>query len=383
MDNSFLSKLRLASIFGGGAGGMMPGPGAQSLFGDLIPRRIEEIPPEIVQNPVAQQMPRMAPIGPARQPGINAIGEIANQNQGQGRIRNVKFDDDRLEIEKARLDREKFYSDRDDKLTGRNLDERKFQRDLTNDRDKADLENRKLALDRWQAENKDGEIKTDENGRLMLIDKQTGKSIDTGLKSGDMSEEEKMNKGLLNQKDMESIRQRNRVAIEKIRREGRNKQAITPSQQRIANDDAAISLLNGKYNHLKDYITVDESGVRVDKPKAKSSWTDKGNKEVDNILFDIDAFEQDLKTEADKRLNMAFERDEIEDEEETKTIDMITPDGRTIKVPENEVEEAKAAGAKDVSNAKPTVVADDIELMYNDKGQVIGARNRKPFKPAK
>lgn len=338
----FLDKLLLNGVFNP--------PEEDPLFGGLIPFR--------------RQMPQMIQ---SEMPGMIQPGAFARQSSGMGdkgmlaRLpkeggvdaspqRNVRYQDTDIDRARLGLDREKLrhtmnvdreqLSDVDMKMA---LEQQKFASDekvtkekLGNERSKLEIDQRKQALDEWQAKNPQGEIKVDDKGNIVVINKQTGKSIETGLKSGDLTEEEKIKRNFAGQKEVEELRQKNRLGLEDKRQSGRNNE-ITPAEQRIAEDDAAAELLRGKYANLSKRITRNRDG--------SMQFKRYGDPELDKHF---DAFEADLKTAATARMNRT-KTPNVSTPEVTLSgdiVDMVDPNGAPLKVPKADVERMKAAGAK-------------------------------------
>jgi len=374
------------------------------LFGGLIPRRdetrlsgldrerIERTSPEAnLTNNTTSSRNRV----PIRRTGMDKVTDsFLNQNRqdagqsGQSdRPGKVVFDWSEQELNLKRraldLEREKFGYERnkDEKEFG--LKGREQNRKELEDENRLDLDHRKHALDEWKTKNPEGEIKTDETGRLMIIDKRTGKSIDTGLKTDHLSEEKKLELQAKNAQELEGIRQKNRLALEAAK-PGKN---INPSQQRTAERDAFNEVMNsGKYKDIQDYVEVAEDGsIVINKPGDKDikNWftfqsLGQQHNNINNINKRIAEFEKEWKGKSEERMNKIFNTGSDD------MVDMTDPNGAPLRVPKNGVEKLKSFGAKVVgeeTDTKPKPmpkVADDIEMMYNDKGDIIGARNRKP-----
>lgn len=265
----FLDKLRMNNVFG-------PYPD-EPLFGGLIPFGHGEFNRQqpILRGMVPTELVRKGSISNLNRKNLNrkevTSQELSNKNLDRNntgsRPRNVRFgDDDSLDRAKLGLERQKLMhamamdreqmSDADAKMM---LEQQKFASDEKMGKSRLELDQRKQALDEWQRKNPEGDIKVDKDGRIVIIDKRTGRSIDTGLLSGDMSEEEKMNRNIAGQIKVEGVRQENRLALEdKKNQAGR---PVSPSQQRVAERDTANQLLNSEsYSRLKDYIGFDDAG---------------------------------------------------------------------------------------------------------------------------
>lgn len=369
----FLDKLLMNGVFN-------PNPD-DPLFGGLIPRRVER--PRMIRP----EMEEAIPAGMLERQPLDVGGRGMLSRQGkppidgkapiEGRTPTVRFQD--MDIDRARLglDRRRLehtmnvdmeqLNDADMKML---LDQQKFASDEKMDKSKLDIDLRKQALDEWQAKNPQGEIKVDEQGDIVVINKLTGKPTKTGLKSGDLTEAEKIRRNFVNQQEMEKTRHKNDLALEDVKQKGRNKE-ISPAEQRVAETDAANELLNTKYGKLRRHIGFDQSGKLVIKKTGK--------KEIDDA---IGMFEADMKTAANERMNKTRVANTPNVSSTDDTVDMIAPDGGPLKVPKAEVESMKRAGARipgesTTTEKKPIEVDDGIELIYNAAGKVVGARNKK------
>lgn len=264
------------------------------LFGGLIPQRVErELPAEVshpVQvNPVAS---RQQPIIPRS--GINRLSEdrpmnVRFQNSGdtlleEGRARSNALFDSYSRPKNAPLG----YQN-NQQLPG-------SQMNVVDS--KIDLDHRKQALDEWKAHNPNGQIKTDKDGRIVLINPVTGKTTDTGLKSGDMSDEDKRKHKLEDDKALIAERAKQQRISDNTKpiKDKDSERVISPSQQRVAEDDSARELLNDpRYSFLKDngIITFDKSGgLNIDNAKAGDKWKNH-----------ITEFNKELKAKSDERTN--------------------------------------------------------------------------------
>lgn len=367
----------------------------EPLFGGLIPRRVIE--PPIIQEPTGRivQPPTPNTIQPpVRRTGLDRASE-QYLSGGVEQPRDVKIDwtGQRLDLDRAKhsLDTQKFLSDREESGKEFGLKSREQNRKEIDDKNRLDLDSekheldlRKQALDEWKTRNPEGQIQTTADGKIMIVDRRTGQSIDTGLLADALSEEKKLELQAKNAAELEGIRQKNRLALEKAKNKTNTGDRINPSQQRTAERDAANELLNDRnYSWLADkgYIEFGEDGNLVIKRPDKSRTQEN---------FTIDAFERDLKSKAEERMNKTFKRNVNDNTEEIEedTVDMIAPDGGKLKVPKNEVQQMRNSGAKLAVEAEGLVtpmpeVRDDIELFYDAQGRVIGARNKKNPKISK
>jgi hypothetical protein len=253
---------------------------------------------------------------------------------------------------------------------------------------KVDIEHRKAALDEWKARNPEGEVKVTEDGKLVVINKLTGKSLDTGLKADHLSEEQKIKLQISGQKEVEAERQKGRLKVEdrKDAREAlKSGTPISPSQQRVAEDDAATELLRDpKYSWLAKggHVTVDKDGVHINRPTSMDSdFFGASSEDKKKGVTAIDAFEKEWKSKAKERMNLSRDKEQLPDvSTNNDTVQMLAPDGRQLQVPKTEVERMKGLGAT-ISGETPVLtpnkISNDIELFYNDRGEVIGARNKK------
>ena len=369
------------------------------LFGGLIPRReIQEQPRAVIESshpamprPNMSRSSSMSSSGgvidmpSVRQSGMDKIKAIYRQNPLEGR--NVVFDWTEQKINLAKkeqeLESQKFGYAKDLGERKHSLDSREQDRKETKDRadygievDKREIDHRKQALDEWKTKNPEGEIKTLEDGKIVVIDKRTGQSIETGLKADHLSEKEKL--ALAHGYRMSEIAER-----EKQQKTNAPDKVVNPSQQRTAERDAANELLNDpNYSWLseKGVVAITPEGVVIKRPKKGSSYFDSKNKDIDDTHTVIDNFEKEWKKRSEARMNKSIGGNQPNAEE---TIDMVAPDGRKLKVPPADVQRLKDAGAKlmgedYVKPVEPMPPVDDkIELFYDREGKVIGARNRK------
>lgn len=370
----------------------------EPLFGGLIPRR------EIITEPSApalERHPAMPTRIPVRQSGMERVsGNMLNRNNMPTNgmndsanplaTRNVVFDytpqklaleGKQLELENKRLTHETEKEERNYELASREQDrrERKDVDELDINKDKQEIEHRKQALDEWKARNPEGELKADENGRLHVVDKRSGQSFDTGLVVDHFNEKEKEDLRHKHNVDLENIRQKNRIDLARERQKDiKASDRISPSQQRVAEKDAASELLNDNnfaWLNKKGFITFSQDGrVVIDRSKANTP----------EINGTIDEFERQWKTKTDERLGKRLITTESKSTQAPSGRMVEMYHGRTgekLQVPEEEIEDAKAAGAMTAeeyaAKNKPLQVDDGIELFYNAEGKVIGARNKK------
>lgn len=380
------------------------------LFGGLIPRRIDDRQQLSQPQGNTTQQPVMQPSGmntPIRQTGMNRVNDAmiyggqADSNQGKDYVFDWSRQKLDLEKDKQGLDREKFSFDKDKNAQRYGLDVREQDRKELDDRntlgidkeklnlekDKVEIDHRKAALDEWKARNPAGDIQIAKDGKIFVVNKTNGTSIDTGLHSEHLSEAEKLKLGAKNASDLETQRQKGRMELEANKDKTKN---ISPTAQRAAEKDAASELLNDpNYAWLngKGIVTIATDGrVVIDRSKMSGSATDKTNGEV--ILK---KFESEWKGKAHDRMNKTFDSTSKDSNINSDTVEMI--DGKTgekLSVPKSEVETARTHGAilpgeskvdevkKDTP--KPLQVDDSIELLYNDAGKVVGARNKKAVK---
>lgn len=369
------------------------------LFGGLIPRRTYEETPVIKEKKVKRQvnespsLPRAE--NPVRQTGLQKASTSLLKPSNPNADKNYVFDwtEQELGIERSKVDlaRDQLKHRMSQDTAELSLDTREQDRKEANDRttsainrEKTDIDHRKQALDEWKTQNPEGEIKESADGEIVVIDKRSGKTIKTGIKGNNLSEEKKLELAAKNAKDLENIRQKNREKL-KATPSGDEKK-INPSQQRTAEKDAASELLNNpNYAWLnpKGVVTMSDDGrVIIDRTKLKGSKID-----VENSTKVLDQFEKDWKAKSNERMNKTFTAssggDEI-DLDDDETVEMIAPDGGKLMVPKSEVEATRAKGARlagesaaPASGQKPIEVDDSIELLYNDQNKVVGARNRK------
>lgn len=308
----------------------------EPLFGGLIPRRYEEEPRMIqASRQSINQAPVMnvsAPISRRSTSRAEALAQPTSNEPFGGR--EVKFDwteqelkakNRALDLEGQRLGMEGDYNRGRLGIAGRqaDIDEAKERREGIKSKDEMDINHRKQALDEWKARNPEGELKIDENGKVHVIDKRSGATIDTGITADHFTEKEKLNLQQKHNIDLEGLRQRNRLDLEKEKN-----RTILPSQQRTAEDDAARELLRDeRYRFLVDngIMSVGENGIEI---------KDKNNKWKDHIK----EFNKELKTKTEERMN----RSNSNNNSDKRTVRMIDPrDGSVMNVPEDEVEEVK------------------------------------------
>lgn len=295
---------------------------ADPLFGGLIPRRVERESPiqQETVNPPRPSIPQQNPGVP--QPivprlGINRLaGRTPGYEEHSDHPGNAYFQqsgDTLLSSGRARANA-LFDSYSAPQITaaeimgGHQNNQQLPGSAPTNDQVKTDLEHRKQALEEWKAHNPNGQIKTDKTGRIILINPVTGKTTDTGIKSGDMSDEEKRKHKLEDDKALIEERAKQQRITENTKpiRDKDSERPISASQQRIAEDDSARELLNDpRYSFLKDngIISFDNSGgLNIDNAKAASSkWKDKGVEK--NATEHVKLFREELKAKAAERTN--------------------------------------------------------------------------------
>jgi hypothetical protein len=352
---SFLNKLRLAQIFGGND--MMPGPGAQTLFGDLIPRRVERpvVRTVAVNDEVANSSNKRVMNNVPRVRGIDRIGAAPPENKPM----NVVYDpgpeqfDKRLRLERDRLDFEKQDKTFDNMTARGQLDVNRGE--LGVKRDQLDVNVRKQALDEWESRNPEGQIEQGEDGILYVIDKRTGAKKSTGLKGADLTEAERVRRNIAGRLDVVDKTKAANLELEKERQKGRF-QGISPSQQRVAEDDAAAELLRDqRYAWMADkgYITVGDNGVVIKRPTGGGGMFGAATvKEIEDSNKVIDQFEKDWKIKASERMNrgrgnvVANESDSVIQNPDSDIVEMVDPSGRPLFVPRGEVADLERKGAK-------------------------------------
>ena len=322
----FLDQLRMNNVFNPER--LNPN---DPLFGGLIPRR-QMIPQERIINPVERQAP--IPRGIARQSPISA-------QQPQGGLP-VNHTTPPMNVEVRYPDADNKYKDaalrleRDKLNYALSKDDRDYGLRETSEMNKVDIEHRKAALDEWKARNPEGEVKVTEDGKLVVINKLTGKSLDTGLKADHLSEEQKIKLQISGQKEVEAERQKGRLKVEdrKDAREAlKSGTPISPSQQRVAEDDAATELLRDpKYSWLSKggHVIVDKDGVHINRPTSMDSdFFGASAEDKKKGVAVIDAFEKEWKSKAKERMNLS--RDKVSTKEATSDtnakIIIVAPDG--------------------------------------------------------
>lgn len=329
------------------------------LFGGLIPRREVERQPiapinkGMVINPkednvnissVQPLMPKrnpfpLAPVNPLD--SKNLVLDYTDQELNLKK-KALDLEGQRMGMEQSRFDRQ--HSLAEQKL-GQEGQIEKGKLDL--EKDKGEIESRKQALDEWKVKNPEGEIKTTDDGRIVIIDKRTGKSVDTGLRGDHLNEREKLRIQYNNDINKMTAEHKNRLEqmVKQDELDEDNVRAgdrINPSQQRIAEDDAASELLRDpRYSWLeKEKIIVrGDNGLTINHPNR--GFYGRPAKEAQDT---IKAFEEELRTKASERMNRTISRGGKSTNNEL--VDMTDPDGNPLKVPKDKVEELKSKGAK-------------------------------------
>ena len=385
---AFLDKLRLANIFGN-----QISTGPQDLFGNLIPRRVEReerprfIEPEIMPQRQSQTQTQSFP----QQRGIDTLSnQRPDFTKDDMRIGDVRWPDADRKIQEKALDLEleKFKYKQGYDARGLGLEERK-------EFNKTDIDRRKQALDEWQAANPRGEVKVSKDGKIHIINPTDGSTIDTGLMSGDLTEEEKIARQIAGQKEVAVIRGQEARKTAGVREANENPSYVSPTQQRAAEDDAIVELMRDpNYSWLADkgFVTFDSrAGLQIKRPTASGGMFGHSKENVDKTNQRINDFETAVKSKANERMNKTRNKSStmIEPEVDNNTVSMVAPDGRQLQVPAGEVDAMKALGAKIVGEetvkpkSKSTSISsglqsdDDIEIVLDSRGKVIEARNKK------
>lgn len=379
----------------------------EPLFGGLIPRRVVQegrlprrrqeertvLPPPGPFVPNLRQNDPLMP--PKKNIGIGDKNVVFNWDEQK-----INLTKKALEIESERDKHKRQIDEKEIAIKGREQfrKETEDKNKLGIDKDKLSIDHRKQALDEWKARNPDGEIKVDKDGKLHVINKQTGASIDTGLTADSFDDEEKLKLQQKHAIDLEKLRQSGRKEIEGMR--GEKGSLISPTQQRAAELDSIRELQNDPaYSDLFEdgLIEYDEDkGLVINRPEVPEAsggflgFGKVGDEDINSandINQRLQQFETDLKTKSDERMS---KRVGGTSKLANGMIVMIDPRGVKRMVPEADVERLKALGGKvegEEELEKPVFdsvpsdkVSDDIELTYNDKGKVIGVRNRKAVK---
>jgi hypothetical protein len=328
----------------------------EPLFGGLIPRREVFMPErQMIREPTAFN-PQIMPM--PRKRGLEKAAEAFAMNEQQQPMDVVydyrpelaaedrKLKREQLGIE-AELGRGKLGLERNKFGYEGMKDAKEFGLKSEIDRAKVDVDRRKQALDEWKSKNPEGEIKTDKDGRLVIISKLTGKTIDTGLKSNDFSDEEKQKRDFLGREKLEVIKGEQDRLTEIIKKENEKPERISQADQRTAEDDAAAELLRDKrYSWLLDEgnVTLDKDGLKIKRP-VEGQFMGASKTQVDDANKVIDQFEKDIQTKATERLNRTFIKPNETPKVDDSMVDMLTPDGRPMKVPKGDVEKMKALKA--------------------------------------
>lgn len=339
------------------------------LFGGLIPRR-EVITAPVDETGVTRQTNNISRGALNRQqPGIN--NKLQQETPfGNREVRFVADPDKAFRLERDRLDfeKDKFAYAKDQFNSEMQLKQAKQY----NDDVQLDINHRKQALEEWKARNPEGKIQVDKNGRVHIINPIDGSSVDTGLTSNDVSDEQKHLWKMEEDKETQDrIDKRNKYTQDQITK--RNKQnnikGISPTQQRAAEHDALMELVNTKYPSLKDQLEFNSDGTIV-----------LNNKKGDlNKAKQFEGVLNEAKEIAKKRINAYTGGG---------TVTMYTPDGRELDVPEDKVDEMKANGAvfelptkKEEKKELPAKKEDttfpfNIEIIKDSSGRVVGVANK-------
>ena len=370
------------------AAGMNP---FDPLFGGLIPRRIIEDEQPVRHEPVISSNPPTMPKPlSVRESGIDKVskrilsGADVGANSTGSQLKkpmNVEIDwtPEKLKLENRKIDIAQGRLTHDQNIDKGRLGLEGRKQEFTEYKGQSDIEidHRKQALDEWKTRNPEGEVKVTQDGKLVIIDKRSGQSIDTGLMADHLSEEKKLELQAKNAQELEELRQKGRLNLEK-NKGGKN---ISASQQRVAEDDAAAELLRDpRYSWLEKEKLItrgDDGSIKITRPNKGYYGQSK-----EDALGTIDTFEKEWKTKASERMNKTYDtKGSVETTSEKKTINMVTPDGETIQVPEDEIEEAKSLGAKMAGEAdkskQPDSVKSAIEIIRDSGGRVVYSGNVK------
>lgn len=379
------------------------------LFGGLIPRR-EIMSPEMAQ-PIGRGMlggVNQQPV--VRQPAAPVpIGREALRSQTKPPM-NVVYDPtmEMMDLEKKKLEAGKqaasFSQNLESQKHGlaankeafdQRLEESKFGEEKSKNKDTKEINERKQALDEWKAKNPDGQVEITKDGKIMVINKQTGKGMDTGLISDNLSEEEKLKLQHKNALELNAAR----GDQTRLTNATRPRPAISASQQRVASDDAAAELLRDpNYSWLnqpsgKNKTPLISRSEKGDIVIRRPSVDDGTPEQVENATKMLLRFEQDWKAKTDEILNKQFNSAPAPGMN-VPNHNMVDKDGNPLNVPPDKIQMALDAGATMVAGAETNTpktpeivpmpeVRDDIELYYDSKGRIMGARNRKNVRPFK
>lgn len=191
-------------------------------------------------------------------------------------------------------------------------------------------------------------------GNFNAIDPITGKSMDTGVATGSVSDEDKIQLTGEQQQNLEGTRETNREVLEKQRQGGRESLAninntakqdlqdnkptpeLKPNQVTTDRYNKAQQLLTENPNYA-DYIKVDPQTKTfiVTPPPATGFAGFGGSPEKDKA--NLDTFH---------KINESIYGTSSTEAKPTEsdTVDMKNPDGKVGKVPKNKVQEATKAG---------------------------------------
>jgi len=149
------------------------------------------------------------------------------------------------------------------------------------------LKDKQLQIEAWKAQNPEGKLVTSEDGRVSLVNPIDGSVTPTGLKSGDLSERQKLEMEQEGASALETQRQIGREKIVETQNASReaiarlNNQTQAPSQtkQEYFNRAQELRARNPKY---ADYITALPDGTLEIKEPGR--WGDLSQNEYNHIV---------------------------------------------------------------------------------------------------
>lgn len=221
-----IDRFRMNTIFQRGT------PNLYETLGVRRPRRFDEFA-SLLEPLLRQQLSAGDVEQQLRQAHAAREGDLFAHQMLQERLRsqrpmNVVYQPPPRETPEYLIEREKLAAQKE-------LQESKLQAGLAKESADLALALRKQALEEWKARNPTGQIVTDRDGRILLVHPLTGESIDTGLKSNQLSDIEKARLDLAGKKEMAQFQEmlrRERIPIEaQARRE--TQIALAQEQERL------------------------------------------------------------------------------------------------------------------------------------------------------
>lgn len=154
------------------------------------------------------------------------------------------------------------------------------------------IANAKLELDKWKTMNPEGKIYAPKGGNVMLVNPLTGESIDTGIETGSLTDEERIKlTGAVQQQNIAAQGEQARTTKSTPSADsGVNSQLPTQQKQAILN--RAQQLINQRPD-LAAYITINPNTNAVEiAPAGKTNWMGQQRgpskeqfDEINNIIY--------------------------------------------------------------------------------------------------